>query len=332
MSFAVEFAVRLMASAPRIPQDRKTVHAEWLLAQRAPGGGFRGRSDLPDLYYTAFGVRCALLLDCLDAALLSEMVPFLRRQSHNPLAAADLASYLTIAFTAELFAGVCIDDRSPEERKAWVAGLLMPYQRADGGWAKSPNSALSSTYHTFLALGCCELADITIPDPHRVTAMVRQRWAADGGFVDLPFLRESGTNPTAAALAVLHDLDALDELTSRDACGFLRRMQRSDGGFAASARAPCSDLLSTFTAIVSLDLLDSLDGPTADAAKRYVDGLEHPQGGFRGIQLDDQRDVEYTFYGLAATAMLANRPSASHHHNNTGQPRIEQDFGNASLG
>jgi len=81
-------------------------------------------------------------------------------------------------------------------------------------------------------------------------------------------------------------------------------MQRRDGGFAAAARAPCSDLLSTFTAVVSLDLLDALEESTAEAALRYVFELEHPEGGFRGVTLDDQRDAEYTFYGLAATAWL----------------------------
>jgi len=304
MSFAVEFAVRLMAAAPRIPRESKDKHAAWLLAQRAAGGGFRGRSDLPDLYYTAFGVRCALLLDCLDATFLAEMLPFLRQQSRTSLATVDLTSYLTIAFTAEFFAGLSIDDRSPEQRQEWVATLLMPYRRSDGGWAKSPNSGLSSTYHTFLALGCLELTDIAVPEPQRVAAMIRQRQTSDGGFVDLPFLREGGTNPTAAALAVLYDLEALSEQIRQRACGFLHAMQREDGGFAAGARAPCSDLLSTFTAVVSLDLMDALEKPTAEAALRYVSGLEHPDGGFRGVTLDDQRDVEYAFYGLAATAWL----------------------------
>lgn len=308
MSFAVNFAIRLMAATLRIPPDRKAKHAEWLLAQKAAGGGFRGRSDSPDLYYTAFGIRCALLLDCLDAEFLREALPFLRRQARSSLTTVDLASYLSIAFTAELLGGVAIDDRTPEERKAWVAALLTPYQRSDGGWAKSPNSALGSTYHTFLALQCLEIADIPIPEPRRVVAMVRQRQAADGGFVDLPFLRESGTNPTAAALAVLYDLDALDLQTSEEACRFLRNMQREDGGFAASARAPCSDLLSTFTAMVSLDLLNALDPSTAEAAMTYASRLEHPAGGFRGVTLDDQRDVEYTFYGLAATAWSGDAP------------------------
>lgn len=308
MSFAVDFAVRLMAAAPRIPPDRKAKHAEWLLAQKAAGGGFRGRGDSPDLYYTAFGIRCALLLDCLDAEFLREMLPFLRRQARSSLTTVDLASYLSIMFTAEFLAGVSVDDRPLEERKAWVADLLTPYQRPDGGWAKSPDSALGSTYHTFLALQCLEIADIPVPDSRGVVAMVRQRQAADGGFVDLPFLRESGTNPTAAALAVLYDLDALDPQTSEEACRFLRNMQREDGGYAASARAPCSDLLSTFTAMVSLDLLNALDPSTAEAAMTYASRLEHPAGGFRGVTLDDQRDVEYTFYGLAATAWSGDAP------------------------
>ncbi|NQT17636.1 MAG: beta-hydroxylase, partial [Planctomycetes bacterium] len=41
------------------------------------------------------------------------------------------------------------------------------------------------------------------------------------------------------------------------------------------------------------------------AARRYVEALEQPGGGFRGGVWDDAADVEYTFYGLGALALLA---------------------------
>ncbi len=308
MSFAVDFALRLMKTAPRLPEDQRARHSTWLLSEAVADGAFRGRSDLADLYYTAFGVRCALVLGCLDVPFLEKMRPFLQQQTHQKLTVVDLASFLNIAFLADLFGGVAIDDRSPQERQNWALQILNLYRRPDGGWAKSSKSSQSSTYHTFLALGCLELLDVPAPEPQRILAMLLQRQASDGGFVDLPFLRESGTNPTAAALAVLSDLNVLDDSISQKASSFLRSMQRTDGGFAAAAQAPCSDLLSTVTAIVSLDLLNSLDAPTAKAAKQYVTGLEHSDGGYRSVILDDQRDVEYTFYGLAATAWLAEAP------------------------
>jgi hypothetical protein len=39
--------------------------------------------------------------------------------------------------------------------------------------------------------------------------------------------------------------------------------------------------------------------------------MERPQGGFAGFAMDPAEDVEYTFYGLGAMALLAAARSES---------------------
>jgi len=66
-----------------------------------------------------------------------------------------------------------------------------------------------------------------------------------------------------------------------------------------------ADLLSTFTGMVALADLDGLAELDLDRVARFVAALEQPQGGFRGGAWDDAADVEYTFYGLGISALLA---------------------------
>ncbi len=118
-------------------------------------------------------------------------------------------------------------------------------------------------------------------------------------------MKRSGTNPTAAAIGLLKLLDALDAPTRGAAVDFLFDMQTDEGGLRANTRIPIADLLSTFTGLVSLADLDQAGAIDRVAARRYVDSLQEEQGGYRGADWDTGRDVEYTFYGLGATALLA---------------------------
>jgi geranylgeranyl transferase type-2 subunit beta len=82
-------------------------------------------------------------------------------------------------------------------------------------------------------------------------------------------------------------------------------MQIAEGGFRAHARIPSADLLSTFTGLVALSDLGALEQVDLAAAREYVEALELLDGGYLAGAFDDQADVEYTFYGLAAAGLLA---------------------------
>jgi geranylgeranyl transferase type-2 subunit beta len=100
-------------------------------------------------------------------------------------------------------------------------------------------------------------------------------------------------------------LDSLNDEVRDDTIAFLAEMQNDEGGLRANTRIPIADLLSTFTGMLTLIDLGGLDEIDVDAARRYVKSLERDDGGFQGAVWDPARDVEYTFYGLAALALLS---------------------------
>ncbi len=142
--------------------------------------------------------------------------------------------------------------------------------------------------------------------PQAAADALRGRQRSDGGYVDMPeSADESGTNPTAAAVAALKALGELDERTGSRASVFVLAMQRPDGGFAAHAKAPISDLMTTFTALVTLGDTGALRRARLGDAGRFTRALIAPHGGFLAACGDDEPDVEYSYYGVGALALLA---------------------------
>ena len=140
--------------------------------------------------------------------------------------------------------------------------------------------------------------------PGRSLRSCNGRQRDDGGFVEIDVMRDGGTNPTAAAIAVLQIVGGLDELVQASAANFLTAMQTSEGGLRANSRLPVADLLSTFTGLVALEDLQARTRIDAAAVRRFVETLDQPTGGFRAGIWDDAVDVEYTFYGLGTLALL----------------------------
>jgi len=116
---------------------------------------------------------------------------------------------------------------------------------------------------------------------------------------------ESGTNPTAAAVAFLASCGPLDESVAGEAARFVLAMQREDGGFAAHRAAPAPDLMSTFTSLVTLAELGAGRQVHLAQVARYIRNLLAPGGGFRATADDDTPDQEYTYFGLAALGLLS---------------------------
>jgi geranylgeranyl transferase type-2 subunit beta len=177
-------------------------------------------------------------------------------------------------------------------------------RRADGGYAKGVEGAASSTYHTFLVLLCLEVLECPVPEPEKIVAFLNTQRAEDGGFREIRASKRAGTNPTAAAIATLRMLNAMDEDTRLDTIDFLADMQTDEGGLRANTRIPIADLLSTFTGVLTLMDLGGEREIDLAHARRFVAELEQPEGGFHGAAWDPAHDVEYSFYGLGCLALL----------------------------
>ena len=122
-------------------------------------------------------------------------------------------------------------------------------------------------------------------------------------------MKRSGTNPTAAALALLHDLGGMDDDIVADVLGFLTDVASSEGGFQANTRIPFADGLSTFPGLLTAQDLGRGDMISAERIEEFVSGaLEREDGGFMGASWDQQADTEYTFYGLGILGLLNAQP------------------------
>lgn len=271
-----------------------------------PDGGFRGREGDSDLYYTSFAIRGLAMLGRLDKDTAIPISRFL--ESHHPesLSIVDLLSWLSSTVAVQLAGGPIPSFLESSDWPVKIAGRLESVRTKDGGYAKTTEGAAGSTYQSFLVALSYELIGQPLPRPNALVQFLYDRQRDDGGFVEIAPMKKSGTNPTAAAVALLGMLGAMDEDIKSDVRDFLKAVKSDEGGFQANTRIPFADGLSTFTGILTQKDLEIGDVLSPSEVLRYVtEWLEFPTGGFRGASWDDAADVEYTFYGLGNLALVS---------------------------
>jgi geranylgeranyl transferase type-2 subunit beta len=249
-------------------------------------------------------VRTLATLDQLTADDCQKIAAFLRSCQRMQVSVIDLVSWLYCALVVQAVGGIDVlrdfDQAWPER----LAELLESFRTKDGGYAKTHEGALGSTYHSFLVALCYELIGKNAPQASRLVQFIFDRQRDDGGFVEIAPMKKSGTNPTAAAAAILNMLGALDDELRDDVAAFLREVRSEEGGFQANTRIPFADGLSTFTGLLTaqdLNLAGLVDPPRVEA---FIRSLELPGGGFKGASWDQAADVEYTFYALGTLGLL----------------------------
>ncbi len=313
---------RLATGLASMDDDRRQRHRNFVLAQQNSDGGFSGREGESDLYYTSFAVRSLAILGELSAENCRQLASYLRSFSALELGVVDLVSWLYSAVVVQATSGIEIVEENIASWADAVAERLESVRTTDGGYAKSPEGAAGSTYQSFMVALTYELIGRTVPHPNALIQFIYDRQRDDGGFVEIERMLRSGTNPTAAAIALLTMYDALDAEIREDVREFLRSVRSSDGGFQANSRIPFADGLSTFTGLLTLQDLDIGSILRPEQIELFVThpelGLELPSGGFRGAAWDDQADVEYTFYGLGLLALAWSAPEEAEQDEPTG--------------
>jgi geranylgeranyl transferase type-2 subunit beta len=313
----------LSAGLKSLPESFRSRHSEYLLAAQRPDGGFAGRLGGSDIYYTMFALRSAELMGLTDECLWRRAEQYAHSPSAPPR---DLIACFCLLYIRRLVGeldkpceglyepsqGCNAPPLKTETTRAGIMEVVGRSRTADGGYARFPGGE-ATLYHTFLAALCAELSDSDFSGAGEAAAFVHSRRCADGGYADSARDGgESATNPTAAALALLTMLGALDGVAAAQAAGFLASMQRPESGFAACAGAPEPDLLSTFTASVALAGIGALGRVKLAPVARFAHALQASGGGFRGCAGDDAPDVEYTYYGLGTLALLAQAAAGFH--------------------
>lgn len=287
-----------------LPEAFLSRQRRYIAAARQPNGGFSGRGETSDLYYTSFALRCAELLGIDDPELWQGAAQYLRESDAPPETVVDCFSMLHSVHLIESRSATASGLEVEQTRRSSIESLLDRCAAPQGGIAVVPGGA-AGVYHTFLAALCYQLLGRPMPGTERALKVVCACRREDGGFADQADAAiEGGTNPTAAAVAFLVMHDALDSAIAEKVVDFIGAMQREEGGFAAHRSAPVADLMSTFTALVTLAELDALGRIKLAPVARYAQGLAATEGGFRGTAVDDVVDPEYTYYGLGALGIL----------------------------
>ncbi len=310
-AYLQELTIRLAAGVGRLSDSTRQQHTRYFLDAQKPDGGFGGREGDSDLYYTAFALRALSILGELYGDVAERAEQFLKPQLASHQTIVDFFSLFYAANLLKVASGKDIFADSDPNWPDQVAGFLESLRRPDGGYAKAPEGHAGSTYHSFLVLLVLQLIDRPVPEPERIIAFLDSQRQEDGGWREIRASKRAGTNPTAAAVASLLMLDAMDEREDPELVAttldFLVEMQTDEGGLRANTRIPIADLLSTFTGMLTLIDLQALDEIDVRAAAKFVRSMERDEGGFQAAAWDQAHDVEYSFYGLGCLALLSDQ-------------------------
>jgi geranylgeranyl transferase type-2 subunit beta len=319
--YLFQLADRVARGLQAIDAARIDRHRSFLLSHQLPDGGFRGREGGSDLYYTGFAVRALAVTGGLDSEAQRETDQDSRPPGTRPcrdgvtnylsqidplsLGVIDLLSWLYSALVVQASGGPDLLQGQPDDFARKIATQLEKNRVPDGGYSKSTEGAAGSTYQSFMVALTYELIGQRVPRPNALIQFLYDRQRDDGGFVEIAPMKRSGTNPTAAAVALLQKLGALDSEIADDVLAFLTDVVSAEGGFQANTRIPFADGLSTFTALLTAHDLGRRDLISPDKIVDWLTAsIELPGGGFRGASWDQQADVEYTFYGLGILGLL----------------------------
>lgn len=311
---------RLARGLGRLDDARREKHRQFVLSQQNADGGFGGRG-LPsedgsapvegkesDLYYTAFGIRALAALQRFGAEDARRVSSYLTLSRQRQASVIDVVSWLYSALMVQAASGINVLHDADPNWPVQLAAILETFRTADGGYAKTREGAVGSTYHSFLVALCLELIGQPVPSPELLVKFIGDRQRDDGGFVEIAPMKRSGTNPTAAAVAVLTLHSRIGRHLREDVLAFLKDVYGSEGGFQANSRIPFCDSLSTFTGCLTCQDLEDETLVDRRRMEAFIISLEQPAGGYRAAAWDQATDVEYTFYALGTLGLLWSQP------------------------
>lgn len=314
--YLFRLGARIQSGLLRLSEEFRDRHRQFILSRQLPSGGFSGRDvDLngqplfedgseADLYYTSFAMRGLSSLGPLDEEPARLVAAWTKANAGRLGSVIDVVSWLYTALAIQAATGEDLLADAPSDWPDRLAGLLESVRVADGGYAKTPQGTAGSTYHSFLVALCYELIGRPLPDSGRLLEFIRKRQREDGGFVEIDQMRRSGTNPTAAAIALLKMFDAIEPEVRERTIDFLHEVKGDDGGMQANTQIPFSDALSTFTGYLTCLDLDAPEVLPSPKLERFINELELKSGGFLAAGWDQVADVEYSFYALGTLGLL----------------------------
>ena len=257
--------------------------------QLTDAGGFRGRTPLPDLYYSLFALESLIALDA--AGPTEDTVAWIA--SFRDGADLDMVHLACLA-RCRAALGQTGDTQA-------ILRRIEAYRSDDGGYAENPSQATGTAYGSFLALGARQDIGAPVSDPDALLKSLAGLQRPEGGFGNSTDIPGASVPATAAAITVRRHLGCGVNEAAR---AWLAGQIRPDGGMGAWSGAPAGDLLSTAVGLHALRHCGMTFDDVRQQCLDFIDSLWSSRGGFRGHQDDATLDCEYAFYGLLALGSL----------------------------
>ena len=255
---------------------------DFLKSNINPDGGFKGRSDKSDLYYTVFGTEA---LAALGGSVDNE-----RTLSYlDTFTDLDKLDLIHLASLVRCYANLSQGAIENSLRERLVNAL------------ERFRSEVNTVYDCFIVLGAYQDLGVDLPDKDRLIKCIAQLSVDSGGFTNNPSIHTGSTNATAAAMITLHELG--EKIDNKHADWLISQCTNT-GGFTAAPAAPMPDLLSTATALHALKVTGFDTESIKEKTLNFIDTLWTKQGSFYANWAEKTLDCEYTYYGLLALGEL----------------------------
>jgi len=292
MSIGRSLRTAVRAGSVLLEESARRV-AEFVMSRLAEDGGFKGRAEQSDLYYTSFALT---VLNGLGEDFPSRRVESFLRKFGN-------GSGLDLVHAACL--ARCWNELGERELgeafRNELAERILSFRSADGGYSLEAGADNCSAYASFLALAAIQDLGLKLERCGELMEALEGLRLPEGGYSNDRSAAQATVPSTAAALVVLSELGAPVDQASAN---WLLSQLHPAGGFCAVPRAPFPDLLSTATALHALRRVGVSLESIKERCLDFLNSLWSPEGGFCGVWGDRVIDCEYTFYGLVALGNL----------------------------
>jgi prenyltransferase beta subunit len=303
MSMEETLSVKLLSALrrgkERLDKDEVKRIRTFVASQKADEGGFADKAGKCDVYYTAFGLSLAYVLDIRwDDEKLSDFKHSLKSDNLDLVHYAALKRCGLIRMlryfgdSALLFS--LITSLPANLRTSFDKISTAAFKKNVDRFAGLSTEDSKAPYVRYLWLSMLEDMGREIPQKDEIISSLADYKVKGGGYSIMRNGKFAGVTATAAALAIIGQLSGYHD--NEDVL-YLRDMQEKKGGFKATRLAPSPDLFSTAMALFALSLYKVEPKVSPDD---FIDRLRLDSGGFVATRLDPVSDVEYTFYGLLA--------------------------------
>lgn len=301
------------SASKRLDDDAIARIADYVMSRLNSDGGFRGKGEQSDLYYTFFALATLaalgvsaplskvtgtdLYLKGIDAERIGFVELYCLAFSRSILKYLGLPAGLRKLSLSSTIRKKLLLGKTAKQ----VLGGLEQYRSMDGGYNQNiMNSEHGTAYAAFLMCQACDSMGMDLPESNRILESLEHLKSFDGGYANLPGMPHGTTTATAAAGILMRHLDGK---APGDVAEWLLAQRLSSGGFRASPQAPIADVLSTATVVFALKHM----GRDLGSPKKTISFVEKhwgESGGFFGSALVRDCDCEYTFYALLTLGCL----------------------------